>query len=202
MDSKNPRVSVSFLSSGKSISMVKKLFGVSTTFVDIPDSLLFPSPPRTLRPRFVSSPDRGFGNLVRPSVSSAAEEENFFDAHFAFYCSGISNDLLELVLPSLCVGCSVYFASHPEVCQISFCDLFKSIFSHLSAMDFGSLSSSLETVPVTRSLEVSDVGSIVEAPSLPPESNCESHRLALIVGTLFLAVLLTGPLHKFFQSYC
>lgn len=59
-------------------------------------------------------------------------------------------------------------------------------------MDFGSLSSSLETVPVTRSLEVSDVGSIVEAPSLPPESNCESHRLAFIVGTLFLAVLLTG----------
>lgn len=70
--------------------------------------------------------------------------------------------------------------------------LFKSIFSQISVMDFGSLSSSLNAVPVTRSLEVSDMSSIVEAPSLPPESNCASHRLALIVGTLFLAVLLTG----------
>lgn len=74
------------------------------------------------RPRFVSSPDRGFGNLVRPSVSSAAEEESYFDAHSSFFCPGtFSSDLLELVLPSLCVGCSVYLASHPAKFPFAIC---------------------------------------------------------------------------------
>lgn len=50
----------------------------------------------TPRPRFFSSPDRGFGNLVRPSVSSAAEEECFF-MPILIFCSGIhSCDLLQL----------------------------------------------------------------------------------------------------------
>lgn len=60
-------------------------------------------------------------------------------------------------------------------------------------MDFGSLRSSLDAVPITPNLEVSDVSEIVEAPSLSslsPESNSSS-RIAFLVGTLFLAVLLT-----------
>lgn len=75
-------------------------------------------------------------------------------------------------------------------------DLFSSILSHFSVVDFGSFfdKGSVDAVaPITRQLEVvSEVSdSSVSVSCLSPECDSAS-RVALVVGTVLLAVLLAG----------
>ena len=86
-------------------------------------------------------------------------------------------------------------ASHPELIKISFSELFNHMLSNLSVIDFCSFKSSLDAVPITPDLGLCDVKEIVESPSVSRSSltsESESSKgMAFLVGTIFLAVLLT-----------
>lgn len=167
------------------ITQVKKLFGVTTTYIDIPDSFLFPSPPRT-------SPDRDLGNLI----SLSAQEEKFDDANDYFLSSTAPSDLLQLIMPSLSIGCLYILYNNPALAHISLPDFISHLYSLLPMIRDETLNS---VQPVSMVLSHMDSSTTLSDPSTSNiycqnaecDASCDAtRRVAIVIGTVFVAVLL------------
>lgn len=69
------------------------------------------------RSQLYRSPDRGFGNVIGWSVVS--REEKYYDAFSYLFCYTASADLLQVVLPSLSLGCLLFLSRNPAFLDIT-----------------------------------------------------------------------------------